>query len=221
MAHGGGGQLMAELIEQTILPALLVRRSLCEAASGVEEPALGGGVGCLTDSAMLEGVSGTLAFTTDSYVVKPLEFPGGDIGKLSVCGTVNDLAVCGAVPKALSMSVVLPEGLDIALLRRVLESAGRCAAACGVGIVTGDTKVVEHGSLDGMVINTSGVGVVDGRAWLGFDRISAGDRVVLSGPLGEHALAVMSLRAREALESKYTREHVVCKFAELFELDTD
>ena len=176
MAHGGGGQLMAELIEQTILPAL------------------GGVGGGLTDSALLEGISGTLAFTTDSYVVKPLEFPGGDIGKLSICGTVNDLAVCGDLIKALSMGLVLSEGLDIALLRRVLESAGRCAAACGVRIVTGDTKVVEHGSLDGMVINTSGVGVVDDRASLGFDRVSAGDRVVLSGPLGEHALAVMSLR---------------------------
>lgn len=178
MAHGGGGQLTAELIERTILPALGV----------------GDAAGGLTDAARLDGLAGPLAFTTDSYVVQPLEFPGGDIGKLAVCGTVNDLAVCGAAPAALSMALVLQEGLDIALLRRVLESAGRAAREAGVEIVTGDTKVVQHRALDSMVINTSGVGVVDARASLGFDRICDGDRVVLSGALGEHALAVMSLR---------------------------
>ena len=190
MAHGGGGQLMAELIEQTILPAL------------------GAASGDLTDAARLDGVSGPLAFTTDSYVVQPLEFPGGDIGKLAVCGTVNDLAVCGATPKALSMGLVLPEGLDIALLRRVLESAGRAAGQAGAKIVTGDTKVVGHHALDSMVINTSGVGVIDARALLGFDRICTGDRVVLSGALGEHALAVMSLREGLSFSAEIGRAHV-------------
>lgn len=178
MAHGGGGQLMAELIEQVIVPAV----------GGDASP------GGLTDSATLAGVEGKLAFTTDSYVVKPLEFPGGDIGKLSVCGTVNDLAVCGAVPVALSMGLVLQEGLEIALLKRVLTSAGATAEAAGVKIVTGDTKVVEADALDGMVINTAGVGVVSDGAKLGFERIRGGERIVLSGPLGEHGLAVMSRR---------------------------
>jgi len=135
-----------------------------------------------------------LAFTTDSYVVKPLEFPGGDIGKLAVCGTVNDLAVSGAVPAALSLALVLAEGLEIELLRRVLTSAGMAAKAAAVEVVTGDTKVLERAALDGMVINTAGVGRVMSGARLGFDCIEAGDRVILSGPLGEHGLAIMTRR---------------------------
>lgn len=187
MAHGGGGQLTAELIRDVILPAL------------------GGGqdAGGLTDAAILsprvgDGASGRadgrLAFTTDTYVVQPLEFPGGDIGKLSVCGTINDLAVCGATPLALSMGLILQEGLEIALLRRVLTSAGAQAAQAGVQIVTGDTKVVQREALDGLIINTAGVGVVRPDANLGFPRIQPGDRILLSGPLGEHGLAVMSQR---------------------------
>ncbi|MHC4982787.1 MAG: AIR synthase related protein, partial [Planctomycetota bacterium] len=177
LAHGGGGQLTAELVQRLILPAL-----------GGQEP------GRLTDSAVLSAAAGRLAFTTDSYVVKPLEFPGGDIGKLAVCGTINDLAVCGAQPTAVSLSLVISEGLEIALLKRLLASAGRAAADAGVAVVTGDTKVMERGSLDGLVINTSGVGRVSPRANLGFDRLEAGDRILLSGPLGEHGLAVMSMR---------------------------
>ena len=180
LAHGGGGQLTGELVRDVILPALGAGGS--QAAEG------------LTDAAVLEVPPGRLAFTTDSYVVQPLEFPGGDIGKLAVCGTVNDLAVEGARPLALSLGLVVQEGLEIALLRRVLESAGRAAAKAGVAIATGDTKVVERTALDGMVMNTAGVGVVSEKARLGFDRIAAGDRVVLSGPPGEHGLAVMCRR---------------------------
>jgi hydrogenase expression/formation protein HypE len=185
LAHGGGGQLMAELIERVILPAL--------GAAGGQQP------GRLADSAVVElsGAAGWdrgVVVTTDSYVVQPLEFAGGDIGKLAVCGTINDLAVAGAAPRALSLALVLEEGLEIALLRRVLESAGAAAAQAGIAVVTGDTKVVERGALAGMVINTTGLGQLLPQAELGFERIQSGDRVVLSGPLGEHALAVMSRR---------------------------
>ena len=179
LAHGGGGQLTAELIEQVILPAL----------GGSQLP------GRLTDAAAISLPGGDgLAFTTDSYVVQPLEFPGGDIGTLAICGTINDLAVCGADPAAMSLALVLEEGLEIALLRRVLASAGKAAAEVGVDVVTGDTKVVERGGGDGMIITTAGVGRVHPAAELGFDRVAKGDRIVLSGPLGEHGLAVMSRR---------------------------
>ncbi len=185
LAHGGGGQLTAELIEQVILPAL------GGTALGGQQP------GRLTDAAVFDIAGGLVAFTTDSYVVRPLEFPGGDIGKLAVCGTINDLAVVGAAPRALSLSLVIREGLEISLLRRVLESAGRAARDAGVAIVTGDTKVVGRDASDGLMINTSGVGEPlsqSGEVEIGFDRIAADDRVILSGPLGEHGLAIMSLR---------------------------
>ena len=178
LAHGGGGQLTGELLEQVILPAL-----------GSPQK-----VGRLTDAATIATKTDKLALTTDNYVIQPLEFPGGDIGKLAVCGTINDLAVVGAEPKALSLALVLEEGLEIKLLRRVLRSAGEAAAKAGVPIVTGDTKVVEPGGVDGMVINTTGVGELKAGAHLGFEKVSDGDEIVLSGPLGEHALAVMSQR---------------------------
>ena len=188
LAHGGGGQLTGELIEQVILPAL-------------------GGqtAGELTDAARL-GEIGPVALTTDSYVVQPLEFPGGDIGKLAVCGTINDLAVSGAEPVALTFSLVLAEGLSIDLLKRVLASAGETARAAGVDIVTGDTKVLPRGALDGMVINTAGVGRVSPAAELGFGRIESGDAIVLSGPLGEHGLAVMSQREGLAFATELTSD---------------
>jgi len=168
---------MAELIRQVIIPAL-----------GGQDASK------LLDAATVEARGERLVFTTDSYVVKPLEFPGGDIGKLAICGTVNDLAVCGAEPTAISLSLVIAEGLEISLLKRILASAGRAARECGVAVVTGDTKVMERGSLDGLAINTAGIGRLAAKARLGFDRLQPGDRVVLSGPLGEHGLAVMSLR---------------------------
>jgi len=178
MAHGGGGQLTAELIEEIILPAL----------GGPQQ------AGLLADAAAVAVDGQRAAFTTDSYVVWPLEFPGGDIGKLAVCGTINDLAVCGARPVALSMGLIVQEGLEIALLKRVLASAGRAAAEAQVPIVTGDTKVVGRDALDGIVINTAGIGQLLPQAQLGFERVLSGDRIVLSGPLGEHGLAIMSQR---------------------------
>ncbi|MDP6542370.1 MAG: hydrogenase expression/formation protein HypE [Phycisphaerae bacterium] len=178
LAHGGGGQLTAELIEQVILPAL----------GGPQQ------IGSLNDSAVLDAATGRLALTTDSYVVHPLEFPGGDIGKLAICGTVNDLAMAGARPTAMTMALIVEEGLEIALLKRILESAGQTAAEVGVAIVTGDTKVVPRGALDGLMINTAGLGEVLPGADLGFPRILPGDSIVLSGPLGEHGLAVMAMR---------------------------
>ena len=186
LAHGGGGQLMAELIEQVILPSL-------------GPAAVAQATAALTDAAAIDLAGGRWAFTTDSYVVQPLEFPGGDIGKLAICGTVNDLAVSGAAPRALTLALVIEEGTEIALLRRVLESAGRTAAAAGVAIVTGDTKVVERGGLNGMVLNTAGIGAVLPRAYLGFDRVQEGDAILISGPLGEHGLAVMSRRKNLSL----------------------
>jgi hydrogenase expression/formation protein HypE len=191
LAHGGGGQLTAELLERVILPAL----------GGGEAPAADLLRG-LKDAARLERPQADIAFTTDSYVVQPLEFPGGDIGKLSICGTINDLAVVGAAPRALSLALVLEEGLEIALLRRVLLSAGKVAREVGVPIVTGDTKVVERGGLKGLVINTAGIGEMLPRAELGFERIQAEDRIVLSGPLGEHGLAVLCRREGLAFTSE-------------------
>ena len=177
MAHGGGGQLTAELVAEVILPAL-----------GGQDPA------ALADAAEVQADGGRIVFTTDSYVVQPLEFPGGDIGKLAVCGTVNDLAVSGAKPIALSMALVLEEGLEIDLLRRILASAARAACDAGVTIVTGDTKVIERRGEPGMTINTAGVGAPLAGGRLGFDRVGDGDVIVLTGPLGLHGLAVMCQR---------------------------
>jgi len=178
MAHGGGGQLTAELIEQVVLPAL----------GGPQQ------AGLLADAAAVAVGGEKAAFTTDSYVVWPLEFPGGDIGKLAVCGTINDLAVCGARPVALSMGLIVQEGLEIALLKRVLASAGRTAAEAQVPIVTGDTKVVGRDALDGIIINTAGLGQLLPQAQMGFEQVIGGDKIVLSGPLGEHGLAIMNQR---------------------------
>ncbi len=178
LAHGGGGQLTAELIAEVILPAI-----------GGQDAS------SLNDAATVAVGGGQVVFTTDSYVVQPLEFPGGDIGKLSVCGTINDLAVSGAKPVALSMALILEEGLEVSLLCRILTSAGQAAKDAGVTIVTGDTKVVERGKgQPGITINTAGVGVPLAGANLGFERVEEGDAVLLSGPLGQHGLAVMARR---------------------------
>ena len=132
--------------------------------------------------------------TTDSYVVKPLFFPGGDIGKLAVCGTINDLAVAGARPVALSLALIMEEGFPIASLERILDSIGRTAAENQRPVVTGDTKTVEAGSADGLFINTTGVGVKRQGVDLGFDRIAPGDRVILSGTIGDHGMTILSQR---------------------------
>jgi hydrogenase expression/formation protein HypE len=148
----------------------------------------------LSDAAMLEMPGRRLAFTTDSYVVQPLEFPGGDVGKLAVCGTVNDLAVMGAKPLFLSAGFILEEGLSLDLLGRLIGSMAKTAQAAGVEIVTGDTKVVSHGECDGLFINTSGIGIYPAGHGLSGQGIIPGDVILLSGTIGEHGLAVLSGR---------------------------
>ena len=174
--YGSGGKKTARLIEELLLPAFA-------------NPALE----ALGDGAILDGAS-KLAFSTDSFVVDPLFFPGGDIGKLAVCGTVNDLAVCGAVPKYLSLSFILEEGLPVEELRRVVESIRTQAEKAGVQIVTGDTKVVEKGRGDKLYINTAGIGFLK-YPGLSPKALRAGDRVLVSGSVGDHGTAVMLARS--------------------------
>jgi hydrogenase expression/formation protein HypE len=178
LGHGSGGRLTAQLIEGLILPAF-------------RNPALER----LDDQAILDVGEERLAFTTDSYVVTPIFFPGGDIGELAVNGTVNDLAVGGARPIALSLAFILEEGFPLDSLHRVVESARTAAARVGVPIVTGDTKVVPRGGADGLFVNTSGVGLVPHGVHLSSERVTAGDVVIVSGPIGDHGVAILSRRA--------------------------
>lgn len=181
LGHGSGGKLSADLIHEVFLPAL-------------KNPVL-----LRLDDQAIVTVNGLrLAFTTDSFVVKPLFFPGGDIGSLAVHGTVNDLAVGGAQPLFLSAAFILEEGLPLETLRQVVASLHRAASLAGVEVVTGDTKVVEKGSGDGLFINTSGIGVVPEGIALSADQARPGDRVLLSGPLGDHGIAILA--QREGLE---------------------
>ena len=152
----------------------------------------------LEDAAELPKSKEKIAFTTDSYVVDPIFFPGGDIGKLSICGTINDLVMKGAVPKYLSLSLIIEEGFPIDDLDRILKSAARTAHKDGVAVVCGDTKVVEKGKADKIFINTSGVGIIKNR--LGKDRIRASDRIIISGMIGDHGIAVMNERLNLGLE---------------------
>ena len=183
LAHGSGGRAMERLLDTVFRPAFgnptLDRRH---------------------DGARLE-LTGPLAFSTDSYVVQPLFFPGGDIGSLAINGTVNDLAMCGARAKYLSAGFILEEGLAIETLRRVVDSMRRAAAEAGVEIVTGDLKVVDRGKADQIFINTSGVGVVVAREVIEPQRVRAGDAVILSGDLGRHGIAVMATREGLSFES--------------------
>ncbi|HWV37282.1 MAG TPA: hydrogenase expression/formation protein HypE [Vulgatibacter sp.] len=186
IGHGSGGRLTSKLVEELILPAF-------------RNPALEP----LDDQALLGPFdAGTLAFTTDSYVVSPYFFPGGDIGSLAIHGTVNDLAMGGARPLALSLSLILEEGLPLGDLRRVIDSAREAAAAVGVAIVTGDTKVVGRGSGDGIFVNTSGVGVVPKGVTLGSSQIRAGDHILVSGTIGDHGMAIMARRQHLDLEGE-------------------
>ena len=174
--YGSGGKKTARLIEQLLVPAF-------------SNPALE----ALGDGALVEG-AGRLAFSTDSFVVDPLFFPGGDIGKLSVCGTVNDLAVCGAEPKYLSLSFILEEGLKMEELRQIVASIQAQAEKAGVQIVTGDTKVVEKGRGDKIYINTAGIGFVRFPG-LSPKNLRPGDAVIVSGTVGDHGTAVMLARS--------------------------
>jgi len=176
LAHGSGGRLGHDLVEKGFLPAL-------------DNPLLSK----LDDSAIFEA-EGRLAFTTDSYTVTPIFFPGGDIGKLAVCGTVNDLAMSGAVPLYLSLSVIIEEGFLISDLARVVSSVKLAAEEAGVKVITGDTKVVNKGSADQLFINTAGVGAVPPGVDISGSNARPGDRVILSGPIGEHGIAVLSER---------------------------
>lgn len=180
LAHGGGGTLMRTLIDAELRPLYADRQAV------------------LHDAARLQLPHGRLAFTTDSYVVTPLEFPGGDIGKLAVIGTCNDLAMAGARPLHLSLGLILEEGLELQQLRRLLASLGQAALDCGVEVVTGDTKVVERGKADGLYINTSGIGLLEAAEPIGPERIRSGDQLLVSGDLGRHGVAVLA--ARHGLE---------------------
>lgn len=177
LAHGGGGQLTDDLIRKHILPNL-ENDTLAE----------------LGDSAALNLDSGSVCFTTDSYVVKPLFFNGGDIGKLSVCGTVNDLAVAGSRPIALTLSLIIEDGFEMRLLDRILASIGKTARQSNVEIVTGDTKTVEAGAADKIFINTAGIGQKLPGVELGFGKITAGDKIIVNGTLGDHGMTIISQR---------------------------
>jgi len=176
LAHGSGGKLAHDLIEKSFVSAL-------------DNPLLAP----LDDSAVVK-FSGRLAFTTDSYVVSPIFFPGGDIGRLAVCGTVNDLSTSGAVPLYLSLAFIIEEGLALKDLEKVVDSVRLTAQEAGVRIVTGDTKVVEHGSADRLFINTAGIGRIPAGANISGSNARPGDMVILSGTIGDHGIAVLSQR---------------------------
>jgi hydrogenase expression/formation protein HypE len=182
LAHGGGGRLMEQLIEDVFLPAF----------------------GGLSSHERHDGarVDGSLVLTTDSYVVRPLFFPGGSIGDLAVNGTVNDLAMCGARPRWLSASFILEEGLPLATLRRVVDDMARAARAAKVHIVTGDTKVVERGAADGLFLTTAGAGYVEFGARSAPSLIEPGDGILISGETGAHGIAVLSVREGLAFDSE-------------------
>jgi hydrogenase expression/formation protein HypE len=177
LAHGGGGRLSHELIEEVFLPIF---------GNDYLNP--------LNDSAMFDVPSSRLAFTTDSYVVHPLFFPGGDIGRLAVCGTVNDLSVVGAEPLFLSSGFIIEEGFLIEDLKRIVRSMREAAEEAGVLIVTGDTKVVENGAADGVFVNTSGIGVLREGLSVSGAGAKTGDCVVVNGPIGCHGMAVVTAR---------------------------
>jgi hydrogenase expression/formation protein HypE len=187
MAHGGGGRLSRMLTERLFLPALGNAT-----------------LDTLHDGAVLHVAGGRIAFSTDSFVIDPPFFPGGDIGSLAVHGTVNDLAMCGARPLALSAAFILEEGFGTADLWRIARSMGEAAAACGVSVVTGDTKVVDRGKGDGVFINTAGIGVIGSGIDIAPVRARPGDAVIVSGPIAAHGIAIMSVR--EGLEFETTLE---------------
>jgi hydrogenase expression/formation protein HypE len=184
VAHGGGGRKSERLIDAVFRTAFddpeLARRH---------------------DGARLD-ISGPVAFTTDSYVVKPLEFPGGDIGTLAVNGTVNDLAMCGARPEYISAGFILEEGLPTEVLIRIVTSMSKAAKAAGVRLVTGDTKVVDRGKADGIFINTAGIGRIVAPAVIGPESVKPGDAVILSGDIARHGMAVMAAREQLGFESE-------------------
>jgi len=185
MTHGSGGRAMAQLIERIF-------------ARAFDNPALAEN----NDQARLDFPVGKLAFSTDSFVVSPLFFPGGDIGSLAVHGTVNDVAMSGAKPLWLSAGFIIEEGFPLSDLARITDSMAAAAVKCGVAIVTGDTKVVERGKADGLYINTAGIGAVPDGVDLSAGNVKPGDAILLSGPIGEHGMAVMSRRENLSFDSE-------------------
>ncbi|NUQ82831.1 MAG: hydrogenase expression/formation protein HypE [Bacteroidetes bacterium] len=177
LGHGSGGTLMNQLLEKHIFSRF--RNSMIQERH---------------DGAMLPVQTGTLAFSTDSYVVHPLIFPGGTIGDLAVNGTVNDLAMCGAIPRYLSLAFIIEEGLPLSTFEVILESIATSAAAAGVEIVTGDTKVVERGKGDGLFINTSGIGTIPTGISIRPANIRPGDQILVNGPVAAHGMAIMAVR---------------------------
>ena len=177
LAHGGGGRLGNQLVTDIIMPKFK-NEILAE----------------LGDAAKLELTSPSICFTTDSFVVKPLFFNGGDIGKLAVCGTVNDLAVAGAKPVAISLSLIIEEGLEFDILEKILSSASQTAAEAGVDIVTGDTKVVEKGAADKIFINTAGIGTKIESVDITTRTIKPGDKIIINGCVGDHGMTIISQR---------------------------
>ena len=189
MAHGGGGRAMRDLIEKLVLPAFA--NPLLAPLEDQARIALKG----------LREIGDRLAFTTDSYVVSPLFFPGGDIGKLAICGTVNDLAMSGAVPLFLSCGLIIEEGLPTVDLERVLASMSALAQQCGVNVVTGDTKVVNRGAADKLFINTAGIGVIASGVHISATRARPGDAIIVNGTLGDHGVAILVARNELDLQS--------------------
>ncbi|WP_029356655.1 hydrogenase expression/formation protein HypE [Bosea sp. 117] len=188
LAHGGGGTAMRDLIDEIFVSAFSERPVALEDQARI-------------DLAALAGQGDRLAFTTDGFVVDPLFFPGGDIGKLAVCGTINDLAVGGARPVALSCAAIIEEGLPVETLRAVAQSMAEAALAAGVPIVTGDTKVVARGACDKLFLTTTGVGVVRAGLEIGIGRARPGDVIVVNGQLGDHGAAILNARGDLALEA--------------------
>lgn len=184
LAHGGGGRLTHQLIEKLFLPAF--KNEFLESRH---------------DGAVFNVGDARIAFTTDSYVVRPLFFPGGDIGSLAVYGTVNDLAMCGARPLYLSVGLILEEGLEMSLLQKVTASMKKAAEAASIQIVTGDTKVVDKGKGDGIYINTAGVGLVEHSLDISPKSVRPGDQIFLNGDLGRHGIAIMAVREGLQFES--------------------
>lgn len=177
LGHGGGGRLARSFLESEII-------------SRFGSPALAP----LDDAALVEAAGARLAFTTDGFVVKPPDVPGGDIGKLAVCGTVNDLAVSGARPLHVSLAAIVEEGLPMSALGAALDSAAAAARLSGVQVVCGDTKVVPRGEADGLFLTTAGIGTVDPAVRLGVERVVPGDRLIVSGTVGQHGAAVLAAR---------------------------
>ncbi|MGC8743115.1 MAG: hydrogenase expression/formation protein HypE [Verrucomicrobiia bacterium] len=184
LAHGGGGKLTQQLLEKVVFPSF--KNDYLDQRH---------------DGAVIDINGSKIAFTTDSYVVNPIFFPGGDIGKLAVFGTVNDLAMCGARARWLSLAVIIEEGLPIETLKKVVESIKTAAKLADVQIVTGDTKVVDKGKGDGLFINTAGIGIIEKPVDISPRSVQPGDKIIINGDIGRHGIAIMSLREGLEFES--------------------